>query len=208
MISVTQGPHFKMRAHRTAVAVAIAATSTLPFASDALAHAGPAHVHSMVAGFAHPFTGLDHLLAMVAVGLWAGMSGGRALWAWPAAFVTLMLAGGILGAAHVTLPFVETGILASVVALGIAVAASLRIPTVLGAALIGAFAILHGYAHGAELPAGASAASYMAGFVLATALLHSIGVMAAVAAGSGTGRVAVRAVGALVLVAGVALAIH
>lgn len=208
MTSVTQATRLKTQARCAAMAVATAASATLPFASDAFAHAGPAHVHSMAAGFAHPFTGLDHLLAMVAVGLWAGMNGGRALWAWPAAFVTLMLAGGVLGAAHVTLPLVETGILASVVVLGVAVAASLRVPTALGAVLIGAFALLHGYAHGAELPAGASAARYMTGFVLATALLHSIGVMAAVAAGRDTGRVAVRAVGALVLVAGVALAIH
>jgi urease accessory protein len=161
----------------------------------------------MAAGFAHPFTGLDHLLAMLAVGLWAGLNGGRALWAWPAAFVALMLAGAGLGAAQIAVPFVEVGILASVVALGLAVAAALRAPAAIGAIVIGAFAVLHGYAHGTELPAGGSMPGYMAGFALATALLHSIGVTASVIAGQRKAQVAVRALGAIVLVAGVALAI-
>ena len=188
--------------------LALSAAAATASASDVLAHAGPPHVHSMMAGFAHPFTGLDHLLAMLAVGLWAGLNGGRALWAWPAAFVALMLAGAGLGVAQIAVPHVEVGILASVVVLGLAVAAALRAPAVLGALVIGAFALLHGYAHGAELPAGASTAGYMAGFTLATALLHTVGVTASVVAGQGTARVAVRALGAVVLVAGVALAIH
>jgi urease accessory protein len=186
----------------------LGAAATIAMTGDVLAHAGPPHVHSMAEGFAHPFTGFDHLLAMLAVGLWAGLNGGRALWAWPAAFVTLMLAGAGLGLAHVSVPLVETGILASVVLLGVAVAAAVRAPAAVGAVVIGAFAVLHGYAHGAELPAGASATGYMAGFALATALLHSIGLTASVMAGEGRARVAVRALGALVLVAGLALAIH
>lgn len=184
------------------------ALALLAAATPALAHPGVEHVHSMAAGFAHPFGGFDHLFAMVAVGLWAGLNGGRAVWAWPAAFVSLMLVGGVIGASHIAMPLVEPGIIASVVVLGIAVAASLRTPTVLGAVVIGAFALLHGYAHGAELPAGASAASYMAGFALATALLHSLGATAAVLAGQGTGRMAVRAIGAVVAVAGLALALN
>ncbi len=171
-----------------------------------MAHQGVDHMHSMAAGFAHPFTGVDHLLAMVAVGLWAGINGGRAVWMWPAAFVAVMLAGGAVGLAHVTVPMVEPGILASLVVLGVAVTASLRAPAVLGAVVIGAFALLHGYAHGSELPAGASAASYMAGFALATGLLHSLGATAAMMAGEGKGRLAVRAAGAVVAVAGLALA--
>jgi len=200
--SVTKGSLTVLRG------LAIAGTAMALGTSNAFAHAGPPHLHSMAEGFAHPFTGLDHLLAMLAVGLWAGLNGGRALWAWPAAFVALMLAGAGLGLAHIALPLVETGILASVVLLGLAVAAALRAPAVIGALVIGAFALLHGYAHGAELPAGASVAGYITGFALATALLHSIGVTAAVVAGQGRARVAVRALGALVLVAGVALAIH
>lgn len=198
--SVTKGPYTLLRG------LAFAAIASTVFASEALAHTGLPHAHSMATGFAHPFSGLDHLLAMVAVGLWAGLNGGRAVWAWPAAFVVLMLAGAGLATLHVTLPFVEVGVVASVVVLGLAVAAALRAPAVVGAIVIGAFAALHGYAHGAELPAGASIAPYMTGFALATALLHSIGVTASVVAGEGKGRFAVRALGALVLVAGVALA--
>lgn len=185
-----------------AAAVALAA---LLQAAPALAHSGPPHVHSMAAGFAHPFTGFDHLLAMLAVGLWAGVNRGRTLWAWPAAFVALMLAGAAVGAAGVALPLVEPGILLSLIVLGFAVAASVRAPGWLGAVVIGAFALLHGHAHGAELPAGASVAGYGAGFAIATALLHSIGVMTAVAAGHGKAAVLVRTLGAIVLVAGVAL---
>ena len=191
-----------------ACSLVLTAVAMTAITTDASAHAGAPHMHSMAAGFAHPFTGLDHLLAMLAVGLWAGLNGGRAIWAWPAAFVTLMLAGAGLGLAHVAIPYVEAGIVASVIVLGLAVAAALRAPSVLGAAVIGAFALLHGYAHGAELPADASIAGYMAGFALATALLHSVGVTASVVAGQGRPRIAVRALGALVLVAGVALAIH
>ncbi|MDX2204414.1 MAG: HupE/UreJ family protein [Hyphomicrobiaceae bacterium] len=185
----------------------LGAALALAAATPALAHSGAGHVHSLASGFAHPFGGFDHLLAMVAVGLWAGLNGGRALWAWPAAFVGLMLAGGAVGAAHLPLALAEPGIIASVIALGIAVTASLRAPTALGAVVIGAFALLHGYAHGLELPAGASAAGYMAGFALATALLHSIGVTAATVAGQGAGRVAVRTAGAIVAAAGLALAL-
>lgn len=203
---MTQKSHHHLRSFFGTLALGAAATAAMT--STVLAHPGPPHVHSMAEGFAHPFTGFDHLLAMLAVGLWAGLNGGRAIWAWPAAFVALMLAGAGLGLAHVTLPFVETGILASVLLLGVAVAAALRAPAMIGAIVIGAFALLHGYAHGAELPAGASVMGYMAGFALATALLHSIGVTASVVAGQGRARVAVRVLGALVLVAGLALAVH
>ncbi len=201
---MTQRPRSKNRAPLRAAAALLALAAATP----ALAHPGLEHVHSMAAGFAHPFSGFDHLLAMVAVGLWAGLNGGRAVWAWPAAFVGLMPVGGVIGASHVVLPHVEPGILASVIVLGIAVTAALRAPMALGVVVIGAFALLHGYAHGAELPAGTPAVGYMAGFALATALLHSIGATAAVLAGPGAGRVAIRATGALVAVAGLALALN
>ena len=113
------------------------------------------------------------MLAMVAVGLWAGLNGGRALWAWPVAFVGVMLAGGALGMAGVAVPMVEPGILASVIVLGLLVLTAARLPVALGAALVGVFALLHGHAHGAELPTEAAAATYAAGFALATALLHA-----------------------------------
>ncbi len=144
----------------------------------ALAHEGPAHVHAagFVQGFLHPLGGLDHLLAMVLVGLLAVQLGGRAIVALPAAFLALMAAGGAAGLAGLALPFVELGIAASVVALGAALAFAVRAPVAAAALVVGGFALFHGFAHGAELPAGAGASAYAAGFLLATALLHAAGV--------------------------------
>jgi urease accessory protein len=143
-------------------------------AAPALAHTGLEHATSFWSGVLHPLTGPDHVLAMVAVGLWAGVNGGRAVWAWPVAFVSVMLVGGALGMMGVTLPMVEPGILASVIVLGLLVLTAARVPVVVGALLVGVFAVLHGYAHGAELPTEAAAISYSAGFALATALLHAV----------------------------------
>jgi urease accessory protein len=163
-----------------AAIVAIAAT-------PALAHVGPnaglGGTSGFVAGFAHPLSGLDHITVMIAVGLWAALKGGRALWVWPATFVGVMLVGGALGMAHVPIPFVEPGILASVVALGLLVAAAADLPLAAGAAIVGAFALLHGHAHGAEVPETASGIAYMAGFAVATALLHAVGIAAVLSFG-------------------------
>jgi len=145
-------------------------------ASPALAHVGHGATDAFTAGIAHPLNGLDHMAVMVAVGLWAALKGGRALWAWPAAFVGVMLIGGALGMAHVALPFVEPGILASVVVLGLLVALAVDLPVAVGAAIVGAFALLHGHAHGSEVAETLSGAEYMAGFALATATLHLIGI--------------------------------
>jgi urease accessory protein len=145
------------------------------------------------------------MLAMVAVGLWAGLNGGRALWAWPAAFVGVMVVGGALGILGVPLPMVEPGILASVIVLGVLVLTALQLPIAIGTALVALFALLHGHAHGSELPIEAAAASYASGFAMATALLHGIGLGIAYAAGGTRGRLVVRGAGALVAVAGVAL---
>jgi urease accessory protein len=179
---------------------------TIGAAGAAHAHTGLEHAFSFGSGFAHPWTGLDHMLAMVAVGLWAGLNGGRALWAWPAAFVGVMLAGGALGMAGVAVPMVEPGILASVIALGLLVLAAARLPVALGAALVAVFAVLHGHAHGAELPSGAAAATYAAGFALATALLHALGLGTAYLCRSDGSKLIVRGAGAAVTMAGVALA--
>ena len=173
----------------------------------ALAHTGLEHAVSFASGFKHPWTGFDHLLAMVAVGLWAGLNGGRALWAWPVAFVGVMVAGGALGIAGLPVPMVEPGILASVIVLGLLVLAAARLPVALGAALVALFALLHGHAHGAELPAHAAAATYAAGFALATALLHGLGLGVATVGRGDVGRLVVRGAGAVVAVAGVALAV-
>jgi len=192
---------------RIAFTIAAAAAAMAAASSAAFAHTGAEHAVSFASGFTHPFTGLDHLLAMVAVGLWAGLNGGRALWVWPVAFVGVMVLGGLLGISGIAVPLVEAGILASVVVLGLLVLAAAQLPVALGAILIAAFALLHGHAHGAELPDGAAAASYAAGFVIATAILHAIGIGVAHIAGSTNGRLAVRGAGALVAAAGVALAL-
>ena len=181
------------------------AVSVLP--SAALAHIGLEHASSFASGFKHPFTGLDHMLAMLAVGLWAGLNGGRALWLWPAAFVGVMVLGGVLGISGVAVPMVEAGILASVVVLGLLVLAAAQLPAAAGAILVAAFALLHGHAHGAELPGDAAAVTYAAGFAIATAILHAVGIGVARIAGSAKGRLAVRGAGALVAAAGVALAV-
>jgi urease accessory protein len=188
------------------------AVAPLGTCHSALAHTGLEHTlsfasGSFASGFTHPWTGLDHMLALLAVGLWAGLNGGRALWAWPAAFVGAMLAGGALGIAGVFVPLAEPGILASVVVLGLMVLTAARLPLALGAMLIVLFAVLHGHAHGAELPDGALAGAYMAGFALATALLHTIGIGIAWVGRNGIGTLLVRAAGAAVAAVGVALAI-
>jgi urease accessory protein len=156
--------------------------SGLTFAAAALApaaafaHAGHGGHSGFVHGFMHPVTGLDHLLAMVTVGILAYQIGGRALWAVPATFLAIMAAGGALGVAGVSFYFVEPGIAASVVVLGIVVALALKPPVALAMALVAVFAVFHGYAHGIEAPLDGSAATYGAGFLLATALLHAAGV--------------------------------
>jgi urease accessory protein len=151
----------------------------LALAAPALAHPGPGG--GLGAGLAHPFGGLDHVLAMVAVGLWAAQLGGRALWLVPAGFVAAMLAGAALGWAGVGVIPAEAGILASVLLLGLLVAFAVRLPLALGLVVVGAFALCHGHAHGAELPAGADTLGFAAGFAAATALLHALGIAAGLA---------------------------
>src|SRR5262249_1858708 len=141
------------------------------------------------------------------VGLWAGLNGGRAQWAWPAAFVAAMLVGGALGMAGVLVPLAEPGILASLIVLGLLVLAAARLPLALGAALIVLFALVQGHAHGAELPDGVAPGAYMAGFALATALLHVIGIALAWVRRDGIGTPIVRGAGAAVAAVGIALAV-
>lgn len=176
-------------------------------ATPALAHVGHGVTAGLAAGFLHPMLGADHLLAMVAVGLWAGMVGGRAMWVWPSAFVGVMVAGGLLGMGDVAMPVVEPGILASVIVLGLVVAMAIRAPVWLGAVIVGSFALFHGHAHGTEVPATAGGVEYLVGFAAATALLHATGIAISVCIGRiATSRVAVRTLGGLVAVAGIALA--
>jgi len=144
-------------------------------AGPALAHTGVGAVHGFGAGLLHPLFGVDHLLAMVAVGLWAGLTGGRARLAYPLAFVGMMVLSGLWGMSGAALPGVEIGIAVSVVVLGLAIALRATPPLAAGAAACAIFAIFHGHAHGAELPQGSSGLGYALGFVLATAALHGAG---------------------------------
>jgi urease accessory protein len=141
------------------------------------AHPGiPGHAHGFSGGLTHPLSGLDHILAMIAVGLWAAQRGGRALWAVPLTFVSVMALGGLLGMTGGLLPFAGIGIAASVLILGILIAACIRLPLPESVFVIGLFALFHGFAHGAEMPSAVSGLDYGTGFLLATAGLHFCGI--------------------------------
>jgi urease accessory protein len=142
----------------------------------ALAHPSIAPTQGFAQGMAHPLQGLDHIVAMVAVGMIAARMGGRALWALPCAFLSMMALGGFLGMEGVKVPFVETGILLSLPVFGFAAAFNWKPPTVLAVAVSGLFAVFHGHAHGSEMTAGISGAAYGGGFMLATALLLFTGI--------------------------------
>lgn len=159
---------------RTLIAALFALAS-----SPAYAHVGVAFPASFTDGFIHPLSGLDHTAVMVSVGLWAAQKGGRATWAWPLAFVSVMLLG--MGMVQIPLPFVELGILASVVALGLLVALAIDLPVSLGTAVIGVFGLFYGHAH--EVPESSSGFQYLAGFAVASALLHATGIVAALCLG-------------------------
>lgn len=152
-----------------------AAAALAASAAPAFAHLDPAAHGSLMAGLSHPLFGADHVLAMLAVGLWASQAGARALCAVPAAFVATMALGFALAIAGAPLPFVEPAILASVVALGLIVAMAVRLEAVKAAAIVGAFALFHGHAHGAEIGA-AGTGPFAAGFLIATVLLHAAGI--------------------------------
>ncbi|NRR32526.1 HupE/UreJ family protein [Oxalobacteraceae bacterium] len=143
------------------------------------AQAHPGHAGGALAGLAHPFQGFDHLLAMLAVGIWAWQLGGRARWMLPLSFVGMLAAGAALAVAGFALPMVESGILISVLLLGALIAAAKSMPTGVAAGMVGLFALFHGYAHGAEMPALAAPWQYGLGFIGASALLHGLGLATA-----------------------------
>ena len=178
----------------------IALTALCLFAGTASAHTGSHTVTGFTSGLTHPLLGLDHLLAMIAIGLWAAQQGGRALWAVPSAFAGAMVLGGGLAWAGLSLPHVETGIAASVLVLGLLIATRRQWSVTSGIALAAVFAIFHGYAHGLEMPLAASPMLYALGFVLATVFLHGVGI-----AGSLIGRHAVQVTGAGIAATGLAL---
>jgi urease accessory protein len=142
----------------------------------ASAHTGIGQTTGFLHGFSHPIGGADHLLAMVAVGLWAVQVGGRAIWVVPSTFVSVMILGGILGFTGFPVPFIEEGILVSLLLFGVLIAGAFKLPLAYSAFVVGIFAIFHGHAHGAEMPVTIGAISYTLGFALATAMLHLAGI--------------------------------
>jgi urease accessory protein len=170
-------------------------------ASAAVAHTGSVS-GGFIGGVAHPLFGLDHVAAMVAVGLWGGFLGAPAIYTLPVVFPLVMAMGGVLGIVGVPLPGVEIGIAASAAVLGMMVALAARPPLWVAGVIVGAFAICHGHAHGAELPPGADALAYSAGFVIATGLLHLGGIAFGLLARWPSGQIAVRAAGGVIAIAG------
>ncbi len=184
------------------------ATFLLP--SLAEAHTGTGiHTHGFINGLAHPLLGLDHICAMLAVGLWAvqqakakGNENAKMLWLLPLTFVSVMALGGALGMRGMVLPFAEEGVLLSVLVLGVLVAAAIRLPLAASVLVVGTFALFHGHAHGAEMPQDASGLTYGLGFLVATAFLHGSGIaLAAAVTRQGHERL-VRLAGAAIVLCG------
>jgi urease accessory protein len=179
-------------------------TLALLWPGAAFAHVDGAAAGGFASGLLHPVTGLDHVVAMIAVGLWGAQLGAPAIWVLPVTFPLVMAFGGMLGLLGVGLPGVEIGIALSAVALGPLVLVEARPPWWLGAVVVGAFAIFHGHAHGTELPDGATGLVYSVGFVIATGCLHAIGIAIGLIHRWQAGRLAIRAGGGAVAAAGVA----
>jgi urease accessory protein len=189
------------RERRTAWLVAAAAVGAL-FSNGAAAHTGTGLPGGFVSGFIHPFTGLDHLLAMVSVGLWGAFLGRPLIYILPVVFPAMMVAGAIMGMFGVPLPPVEVGIALSVLVLGGSIALSVRAPVWAASLIVAVFAVFHGYAHGKELPSAADPVSYSVGFVLATGLLHVSGICIGLLNDRPHGIVVTRSAGALIAVLG------
>jgi len=183
-------------------ALAVALMATL-WAQTAGAHLLKGEASGFLTGFLHPIFGMDHVLAMVAVGLWGAQLGAPAIWVLPVAFPLVMATGGVLGFLGVPIPGVEYGIAASAVMLGAAVAFEVRPPIVVAGLLVGFFAIFHGHAHGTELPPGQSALLYSMGFVIATGCLHAVGIGIGTVHRWSWGQNLLRASGAMVAAGGV-----
>lgn len=177
--------------------------ASLVIASPAIAHEQQGQAAGFVTGLLHPVSGLDHVLAMVAVGLWGAQLGAPAIWLLPVTFPLMMAFGGFLGLVGVPLPGVEIGIATSAILLGTMVALQARPPLALAALLVAFFAVFHGHAHGTELPAGQSGLLYSVGFVVATGLLHAVGISIGLIHRWVAGRVLLRGAGIVVVLAGV-----
>lgn len=188
------------RARSACVVVAVAVGSLL--SNAAKAHVGTGLPGGLVSGFIHPFGGVDHLLAMVSVGLWGAFLGRPLIYVLPVVFPAMMVAGAIMGMFVVPLPPVEIAIALSVLVLGGCIALSIRAPIWAASFVVALFAVFHGYAHGKELPSAADPVSYSAGFVLATGLLHVSGICLGFLNGQRNGIVATRSIGGVIAALG------
>lgn len=168
----------------------------------ASAHTETGAIGGFISGFVHPLTGLDHLVAMVAVGLWGAFLGGRAMWMLPVAFPVVMAFGGALGVLKVPIPAVETGVALSGVVLGLLVAFAVKPPVAWAAVIVGLFGLFHGHAHGTELPESASPMTYAVGFVVSTGLLHLAGIALGLLVRWPWGKVMVRCGGVAIALIG------
>jgi urease accessory protein len=188
------------RLQQAAILVLLALAALTPTGADA--HIVKGEAIGFASGFLHPISGWDHIIAMVAVGLWGAQLGQPAIWALPVTFPLVMAFGGFLGLIGVTVPGSELGIALSGVCLGAAVLTQFRPPLWVAAALVGTFGLFHGYAHGHELPPGQNALLYSAGFILATGLLHATGIAIGLVHRWAWGRYALRGAGAVVMSGG------
>ncbi len=171
-------------------------------AGPALAHTGEGLAGGLLSGILHPILGWDHVVAMVAVGLWGAVLGAPAMWVLPVVFPLVMAFGGALGVIGIPIPAIETGIALSGVVLGLLVAFFVKAPLWVAAVIVGAFAIFHGHAHGTELPEAANPLAYGVGFVVGTGLLHAIGIGLGLFTGHAAGRMVVRAAGVVIAAVG------
>ena len=178
------------------------ALAALLVAAPAVAHTGTGLAGGFGSGFLHPLSGFDHLLAMVSVGLWGAFLGRPLIVALPVIFPTVMAIGGVMGIAGVPIPPVEIGIAVSVLVLGAMIAGAVRAPVWLASLIVAVFAIFHGYAHGKELPSAADPVGYSAGFVLATGMLHVVGIGLGLINNRPGGAIVTRSMGGMVMVAG------
>jgi len=179
-----------------------AALILLHGAPNALAHVQQGQAEGFLTGLRHPVSGLDHMLAMISVGLWGAQLGPPALWLLPVTFPLVMAVGGFFGLVGVPVPFVEAGVAASALLLGAMVAFEVKPKLALAALLVAVFAIFHGHAHGTELPQGQSGLTYSMGFVISTGCLHLTGILIGLAHKWPSGKVALRLIGVVVAAAG------
>jgi urease accessory protein len=179
------------------------AALSMVLGDSASAHTGIELLGGFLSGFEHPIVGIDHLLAMLAVGIWGAQMGGRAIWTLPVVFPLIMAVGGLAGIAGLPLPQVETGVALSLLVLGLVIAIAFRPLEAVAVGIIGVFAVFHGYAHGAELPSAADPAAYSAGFVIATGLIHVAGIGIGLLSGRIAGGWLARGAGGAIAAGGI-----